>query len=167
MYWLPSLWEQLVILKIYYQVFLSNPHMSFLANVHKNTVKVQLCPETFTMVWLSYPVDEKMLGKQWSRAWSIVSEYIARTPLIVLYEHDSVYSVNVDLPTPSSALSPIIAVITGTPPQQLSLLYCHLSVKNHWPQFSTSEHGRRDSSTAKLGLCKSVGDLYHLKAKSW
>lgn len=43
MYSFPKLLEQLAILKIYYQVFLSNPQMSFLANIRKNTVKVQVC----------------------------------------------------------------------------------------------------------------------------
>lgn len=43
MYSFPKLLEQLAILKIYYQVFLSNPQVSFLANIRKNTVKVQVC----------------------------------------------------------------------------------------------------------------------------
>ena len=53
MYWLPNLWEQLATLKIYYQVFLSNPYMSFLANVHKNPVKVRVRPEHSP--WSDYP----------------------------------------------------------------------------------------------------------------
>lgn len=63
--------------------------------------------------------------------------------------------------TPPSALPPMIAIIIALLPQLLSLLCSHLSLK-HLPlqkkQFSTSEHGRRDSSTVKLNLCKFVGD---------
>lgn len=62
-------------------------------------------PCIFTMVSFHSPIHEKMLRKQWSRAWSIQSEHIARTPLIVLCEHILVYLVNVTLNTTLSTAS--------------------------------------------------------------
>lgn len=43
-------------------------------------------PRTLPMVWFHSSIHEKVLRKQWSWAWCVESESIARTPLIVLYE---------------------------------------------------------------------------------
>lgn len=64
MYSFPKLLEQLAILKIYYQAFLSNPQISFLANIHKNTVKVQVC--------LNIHHGLTTLPYQWKNAWETV-----------------------------------------------------------------------------------------------
>lgn len=140
--------------------------------LRKRTQKHRECtsvPWTFTMVWLLSPSMKKCLGNSGLG----LDPYMVRTPLIVLYEPNLVYLVNINLSALCSALSPVIAIITATLPQQLSLLCCHLSSKKSYLK-RTIDHNSVHLNTVEETppqedrVCANLWQTYsHLKAKSW
>lgn len=100
-----------------------------------------------------------------------VSGYIATSPVIAHYEHISVYSVDVSLSIPPPALSPNITIITVLLPQQLSLLYCHLSLKKLYrtiDHYSVFPNMVEETLPQENWVCANLWvTCTHLKAKAW
>lgn len=111
------------------------------------------CALTLPTVWFHSIIHEKMLRKQWSRAWCIESESIARTPLIVLYECILAnVSLNTTLSTASnychchcSASSTAFCPLFSLVPKTFISTGTLTTIQHFWTW-------RRDSFTEKLNV---------------